>query len=78
MQIEFEKPPTCYQCGGAMTFAARITLPPQSVYRCEACKFEIWLAQPKAEGAIVVPPVPEPSLHGSQIQQQPQPKPDEE
>jgi hypothetical protein len=68
MQIEFEKPPTCYHCGGAMTFAARISLPPQSVYRCAICKFEVWLAQPKAEGAIVVPTVAAPSSPVSQQQ----------
>jgi hypothetical protein len=75
MQIEFEKPPTCYHCGGMMPFATR-SLPPQSVYRCEICKVEVWLAQPKSESAIVVPPAPEPSPHVSQQQQQPQSKPD--
>jgi hypothetical protein len=37
----------CLNCGLAMTFTARISLPPQVVYRCEPCKEEMWVRDRK-------------------------------
>jgi hypothetical protein len=50
--------PACRHCGDAMTFATRISLPPQVVYRCESCKTQAWILDSAP----------------AQQQQQPQPK----
>jgi hypothetical protein len=50
-----------------MSFTVRITVPPQIVYRCETCKVEAWVPEPKT---IQSTPDPQPA----QQQQQPQPK----
>jgi hypothetical protein len=41
--MEESKPPSCVNCGKAMTFNTRIHLPPQVVWRCEPCKVEAWV-----------------------------------
>jgi DNA-directed RNA polymerase subunit RPC12/RpoP len=37
------EPFACRHCGNAMTFATRISMPPQIVYRCEPCKTQAWI-----------------------------------
>ena len=37
------EPPACRNCGAAMTFATRISMPRQVVYRCEPCKEQAWI-----------------------------------
>jgi predicted SprT family Zn-dependent metalloprotease len=41
--MEPAKWPTCRSCGEPMTFATRVTMPRQSVYRCESCKEQAWI-----------------------------------
>jgi tRNA(Ile2) C34 agmatinyltransferase TiaS len=53
-----DQSPACRHCGKAMTFATRISLPRQVVYRCESCKTQAWILDPAP----------------AQQQQQPQPK----
>jgi hypothetical protein len=63
------KSPACRSCGKAMTFAIRISMPPQMVYRCEPCKAQAWIPEQKNEpqrGSVAV-----------QQQQQPQNDPTE-
>ena len=55
------EPPACRNCGAAMTFATRISMPRQVVYRCEPCKEQAWIRDP-------------PPAAPSQQQQQPQKK----
>jgi hypothetical protein len=54
-----ESVPTCRHCGKPMVFAARISMPRQTVYQCERCKTQAWILDPP-------PPFP------AQQQQQPQ------
>jgi hypothetical protein len=63
-----DKLPACRSCGKAMTFATRISMSRQMVYRCESCKVQAWIPERKVEpqkGAVAV-----------QQQQQPQKDPE--
>jgi hypothetical protein len=59
-------PPLCERCAGVTSFAGRISLPPQMIYRCEACAHEMWLTNSPT------PPAQQPEAQQPQ-QQQPQP-----
>ena len=52
--MEPSKSPACRHCGGAMVFATRISMPRQTVYRCESCKTEAWILdrQPAAPAPL--------------------------
>jgi len=58
-------PPSCERCAGATTFVGRISLPPQMIYRCEACAHEMWLTRSPA-------PHHRPTAHQPEGQQQQQ------
>jgi hypothetical protein len=64
--MQSEKPPQCFNCDQPMSFSLRISLPPQFVYRCEACKVEAWVPERQP---LVAPAPPPPSPHGQQQQQ---------
>jgi DNA-directed RNA polymerase subunit RPC12/RpoP len=70
--METEYAPRCVRCGKPMSFAGRISLPPQMIYRCEACRTEIWTGSQPAPAPLFTE---QPS---QQQQQQPQPKKDDE
>jgi hypothetical protein len=36
--------PFCMNCGNAMTAAARTNNEPETIFRCEPCKVETWIA----------------------------------
>jgi len=66
MDIEIT-PPRCVSCEKPMTFAGRISLPPEIIYRCELCRTEIWLGNaPRAMTPLVT--------ERPQVQQQQQPQ----
>ena len=66
-------PPFCERCAGATSFVGRISLPPQMIYRCEACAHEMWLTNSPTPQHR--PPTRQ--LEARQPQQQQQPQPDE-
>ena len=65
-------PIVCDRCAGTMVYEGRISLPPQTIYRCGACGRDRWVAeaappyQPRMNKAVDQLP--------AQQQQQPQPK----
>ena len=63
-----DDPPRCQRCAGATKFVARISLPAQVIYRCEACGHEMWTRSNPPQ-----PPRPVDQPQGQQ-QQQSQPK----
>jgi hypothetical protein len=65
--MDAEKPPGCVSCGNSMTFAGRISLPPEIIYRCEPCRTEIWIGH---HSPPTIRPTEQP-----QAQQQQQPRP---
>jgi hypothetical protein len=42
-----ESAPTCRHCGKPMAFATWISMPRQTVYRCESCNTQAWIPDPK-------------------------------
>jgi hypothetical protein len=58
-------PPLCERCSGATSFVGRISLPPQMIYRCEACGHAMWLTNGPT-------PYQQPSVHQPEAQQPPQ------
>jgi hypothetical protein len=63
----------CDRCSGAMIFHGRISLPPQTIYRCGSCGNQKWAAETLPQyRPQVSPPVEQPE---AQQQQQPQIKP---
>jgi hypothetical protein len=51
--MEQVESPICRGCGKPMTFATRVTMPRQSVYRCEPCREQAWILDRKnAKGQI--------------------------
>jgi hypothetical protein len=76
--MEPDTRPRCYLCGKAMTFATRISMPLQYVYRCEACKVEAWVPAYAEPPFASPPPEPQQPVAQQQQQQQPQPKRDEQ
>jgi hypothetical protein len=45
--MDLAESPTCRSCGKAMTFATRISMPRQIVYRCEPCGEQAWVLELK-------------------------------
>jgi hypothetical protein len=37
----------CRHCGKPMAFATRITMPRQTVYRCDPCSEQAWILDPR-------------------------------
>ena len=65
-------PKICDRCSGTMIFHGRISLPPQTIYRCENCGNLKWAAlAPLPYRPQVIQPVQQPQAQ--QQQQQPQP-----
>jgi len=64
----------CDKCGGTLNYSGRISLPPQTIYRCETCRDFKWIATaPPPYSPRGVQPVEQP-----QAQQQQQPQIDDE
>jgi hypothetical protein len=61
----------CDRCAGAMVFDGRISLPPQTIYKCESCGNQKWEEEgaPPYQRRAIKPDQPQ-----AQQQQQPQPK----
>ena len=67
-------PKICDRCSAVMTFEGRISLPPQTIYKCGACGNQTWEAEaPPPYQPRATKPVEQP-----QAQQQQQPQPDNE
>ena len=64
-------PKICDRCSGTMIFHGRISLPPQTIYRCENCGNLKWAVAPPPYRPQVIQPVQQPQAR--QQQQQPQP-----
>jgi hypothetical protein len=63
-------PPRCERCAGATQFVGRISLPLHMIYRCDACRHEMWLTNsPTPEWSV---PPQQPEAQQQQQQQQPQ------
>lgn len=69
--MDAEDAPRCYNCNAVMSYQGRISLPPQTIYRCKSCGVEVWADMRRP----TIMPTDQPQL---QQQQQPQPKPDKE
>jgi DNA-directed RNA polymerase subunit RPC12/RpoP len=66
----------CDRCAGAMIFDGRISLPPQTIYKCSNCGNQKWSAEaPPPYQSRPTKPVEQPQ---AQQQQQPQPTKDPE
>ncbi len=62
--------PSCERCAGATTFVGRISLPVQTIYRCDACAHEMWLTNSPTPQHR--PPMHQPEAQRPQQQQQQQ------
>jgi hypothetical protein len=62
-----EELPHCIRCNCATRYEGRISLPSQTIYRCETCGHQMW-------GATAPPPQFRPGQPSTQQQQQDQPK----
>jgi len=75
-------PPVCDRCAGAMAYHGRISLPPQTIYRCGSCGNQKWTAEaPQPHWPQGRRPVEQPQAQQQQQQQQqsqPNPKSGEE
>ena len=58
----------CDRCSGAMTYSGRISMPPQTIYRCDSCGNQKWTAE--VPRYLATPAAEQPQ---AQQQQQPQP-----
>lgn len=65
------EPQICERCPGTMSYAGRISLPPQKIYKCERCGHQKWMAEPSYQPQVT--PVEPPHVQQQQIQ----PKKDE-
>jgi hypothetical protein len=63
-------PPLCERCAGPTTFAGRISLPAQTIYRCNTCAHEMWLTI--GPTSYHRPPTYQPEAQQPQQQQQQQ------
>jgi hypothetical protein len=63
----------CDRCAGAMVFSGRISLPPQTIYKCASCGHQKWDVEdsPPHQAGARIPDQPQVQ---QQQQQQQQPK----
>jgi hypothetical protein len=69
--MDITDPPRCERCAGDTTYVGRISLPPQMIYRCDACGHETWLTN--SPTPFHRPPAHKPEAQPRQQQQQQQP-----
>ena len=60
--------PKCERCAGATRYDGRISLPSQTIFRCDSCGHQMWMQSN--------PPLVRPQADQPQAQQQQQPQPD--